>query len=1181
MASYSIQPGFAAGEISPSLFGRVDLAKYKLGASTLRNMFVSYRGGVSSRAGLAYAGMCKQGAPNPGGTSTNFPPRDIPFQFSLAQGYVLEFGERYMRVKSSGAYVIEAQKNVVSITNANPGVIDIAAHGYSNGDWVFAQNIGGTTEFNGLTWIVQNVTTNTFTLTDLFGNIVSTTTFPAFTSGGTFARIFTLATPYNAVDLPFLKFTQSADTMTLCLVNQVTLVEYQSNELVRNGPTNWSLIPDTFASSVAAPTGVAVTAQSSTTPDTFYGYVVTAISQSTGEQSVASASVSVENNDIAVNAGSNTVTWNAVTGANAYNVFGAIPSYSVNVPIGVSYGYLGTSFGGSFTDTNITADFTTVPPIHNNPFARGSVINVTITSGGSGFTQSTVSYVITTATGTGFAGSPIVVNGAVVGFFIENGGEKYLTGDTIAISGGGSAKATGSYNFNNGNPLNGQNIVLNGSTWTFVTTGATGNQTNIQGSLAATLLQLATDLTNSVDVGISVATYAISGAFLEITYGTAGTVGNSYTLAPGTYTGGIISGGTLTGGSDAGGGGATATLVIGPQTGTYPAVPSYYQQRRVYGYTLNNPNTYYMSQPGAYSNMDSGIPTIDSDAIVGTPWAQQINGIQFMQPMPGGLVVLSGSGAWQVNGGTSSAITPADQAANPQSYNGCHFHIPPIVANYDILYVQAKGSIVRDLSYNFFVNIYTGTDLTILSNHLFTGHQLVQWAYAEEPYKLVWVVRDDGVMLSMTYLKEQDIYAWARHDTNGLFQNVCVVTEPPDATSNVYTDSVYVITKRLVRGKYVYYSERMNDRLWANAEDCFCVDSGLSYPMNFPGTTLTPAAASGTSNLTSVVIINGGENFTNPTAIAEDTTGTGAGATFSVTVSGGVIAAITPISTGTKYTPGATKIIISDPTGSGCVAQAVITNYVTFTTDVDTFNAGMIGDVIRIGGGKATIVTFNSATSVIADITQPITSIIPNDPNNTPIPAEANNSTGSSSNWSISTPTSSISGLNHLEGMTVSILADGSVIPNQVVQNGIITLPQAYSQITVGLPYTCQVQTMYSDIQGGHQETSQGRRKSVPAVVLRVQDSRGWSAGANQPDASVQPNMATVPWTEMTEVKQRNATIHAGSAVPLSTGDFYQEIFGDWNEKGQIAVQQTYPLPLNLLAVISMSEIGDDAGAPG
>lgn len=1041
----SMQNAFSAGEISPSLWGRTDLVKWHQGAFTMRNFFVNYRGGASSRAGLAYVGTCKQ----PG---LSAPPRDIPFQFNVTQGYALEFGDSYMRVKYHGAYVVESGFSITAATQSSPVIVTIPGHNYSAGDWIYITGMQGMTALNGLTWVVHSVPTpDTVTLYNLFGAAENTGAAGLYTSGGTAERIYTVTAPYHAVDLPYLKYTQSADTMTLTCVNTSTGTEYPPYELTRHSNANWVFSQITFASSIAAPTGVTATASNSTTITTWYSYVVTAVNGTTGEESVASTPATVENNDIAINAGSNTVSWNPVAGAGSYNIYKATPSYNVGVPVGSLYGYAGSAYGTQFTDSNITQDFTKTPPTHQNPFARGAIDAVTLTAGGSGYSQSTVGYTITTSTGSGFVGLPVVVGGAVVAVIIQNGGAGYQSGDTIAFT--------------------------NGS-------------------------------------------------------------------------------------------GATATLTVGPQTGTYPGVVAYYQQRRVYAATLNNPDTYFFSQIGAYNNMDSSIPTSDTDAIVGAPWAQQVNGVQFMVPMPGGLVILTGKGAWQLNGGNSAALTPADQDANPQAYNGCNNIVPPITVNYDILYLQEKGSIFRDLSYNFFVNIYTGTDLTVISDHLFSGYTFNQWCWAEEPYKIAWAVRNDGILLSLTYLKEQDVYAWSRHDTDGLFVGVCSVTEPP-------VDAVYTIVRRYINYQWMYYSERFDNRIWSSPENCFCVDAGLSYPLNYPNANLVVAVNdTNIGQVTGVNLVTGGSGYTAPTVIlALPNPSTGTPASFSVTVVGGVITAINVTANGSGYVAG-TPLVIQDTTGSGAVAYAEVNTTGQFYSDNGGFSAGNVGDVIRCGGGMATIVAYIGAGVVLANITNPILQQVPDSQQNpffelfVPFPAGS---------WSISTPVTVISGLNHLEGQPVSVVADGNVVPGLQVANGQVTLPVPASAITVGLPFICQLQTPYLD-PPGQPDATQGKRKTINAATIRVEGSRGFSVGTDQVDASAAGGLNNAPWVNMIEVKERNAAITAGNALPFATGDFFQHVKGSWRISGQVAVQQTYPMPCNVLAIVSLYEMGDTSG---
>ena len=196
---------FTAGEISPRLEGRTNIEKYQEGLSDLTNMVVMPHGGVTRRPGTEYLGEV---------ADSSVKTRLIPFQFKTSDTYILEFGNQTMRVYRNDLSVLDAtDKSITDITQASPGVVTSASHGFSNGDEVYVDSVGGMTEVNGRNYLVANVTTNTFTLQDLFGNDIDTTSFTAYTSGGTATEIYEITTPYAEADLFDLRFAQSADTM--------------------------------------------------------------------------------------------------------------------------------------------------------------------------------------------------------------------------------------------------------------------------------------------------------------------------------------------------------------------------------------------------------------------------------------------------------------------------------------------------------------------------------------------------------------------------------------------------------------------------------------------------------------------------------------------------------------------------------------------------------------------------------------------------------------------------------------------------------------------------------------------------------------------------------------------------------------------------------------------------------
>lgn len=259
----------------------------------------------------------------------------------------------------------------------------------------------------------------------------------------------------------------------------------------------------------------------------------------------------------------------------------------------------------------------------------------------------------------------------------------------------------------------------------------------------------------------------------------------------------------------------------------YPGCVTYFQQRRVYGDLVTSPEEMDFSKIGAYSNFDTSFASLDSDAIQIAIASQQVNAIQSMVATSTGLVVLTTGGAFLVSGGSpQAAVTPSNITALPQASTGAN-DLPPIRVNYDILFMQAKGSTVRDFAFNFYTQSFYGYDRSALSNHLFFGHQFSEWAWAEEPFKMIWAVRDDGKMLSLTYVPEQEVYGWAQHDTQGLFESVCVVPEGQE-------DAVYVVARRQKGNILVRYVERVASRKFIRVEDAWFVDCGVGTELTRP-----------------------------------------------------------------------------------------------------------------------------------------------------------------------------------------------------------------------------------------------------------------------------------------------------------------------------------------------------------
>ena len=262
-------------------------------------------------------------------------------------------------------------------------------------------------------------------------------------------------------------------------------------------------------------------------------------------------------------------------------------------------------------------------------------------------------------------------------------------------------------------------------------------------------------------------------------------------------------------------------------SGDYPSHSAHYQQRRFFANSDLDPDALWGSRVGFPSNFGGSSPVQDDDAVAFRLAGNNQHAIRHMVPLKAGLVLLTDGGEWTLTGGSgpTSSITPNSINADQETYVGVSDLARPAAVGNAVIYVQARGTVVRELRFDQHVEGLAGRDLTIFATHLFERHTIDAVEFQQTPHSIVWCIRDDGVLLGLTYVPDQDVWGWHRHDTAGQFEQVCVVPEADE-------DVLYVIVAREIAGETVRYIERLERRDlrpgYTHATSFF-VDSGLSY----------------------------------------------------------------------------------------------------------------------------------------------------------------------------------------------------------------------------------------------------------------------------------------------------------------------------------------------------------------
>lgn len=1041
----SIQTNFTAGELSPLLYGRTDLAKYANGAKTLLNAIVQPHGGVTRRPGTRYVASVKDSAS---------PVRLAPFQFSTEQAYVLEFGDRYLRFfRNEGA--IRAEPVSATITN---GGFDVDAAGWTDrsiGSAAIAQALLGVQSegtfaaSNASGYVLGDGVANARNIGLKFRNSV------AGSVAGVTIDIQSVSSSLNAVariytdssGQPGIQLGTDSDTLALTATGEQTFVWGGAAPGVAAETDYWVIVSDISGA---------------------LGQVELHVANDQGPQFESGRHDVIASIDDGSGAFSTANEWRIridVQPADAEGVLalvgagGAVAVAEQEVAIGepgtehlLAFRVLGNPgddlrvrIGTASGGRDLLDDFRALPGWHVVAFS---------TSAASVYVQFRNRHAKT-----------VYVDD--VAFFDDTPVElptRYGAGDLFALKLAQSADVL--FIAHPGHPP--YRLERRGhAAWSLVAVDfADGPYLEEHGG--------ATTLTPAAASGLAVTVTASQTEGINADRGFLSTdIGRSLRLKHGTTWGWA----TITEHlgptqvkvdvrADFGGTGAVTAWRLGAwsQTTGYPACVTFHEQRLCWAGETGAPQTFRASKSSDFENMaptTGGGAVEDDSALNYAIGANQVNAIRWMSSGRS-LVLGTTGGTWPVRANSlDDPLTPTNvQIKRANSFGGAD--VAPIEVGDVVVYLSPTGRKFRELAFLVERDNFAAPDLTILAEHVSrTG--IVQMAHAPEPYGIIWAVRRDGGLIALTYEREHEVVSWHRHVLGGTLdggaprvESVAVIPAPDGGFSQVW-----LAVKRTINGAPRRCIEILAGFLADDeeAQDAYFVDCGLTLD--------DPRTVTGATRTDPVVLTVPGHGFANGDSVDLDGLG-----------------GMTELN-GKRFTA-------MSATADGFALSGV---------DGTGYGAYQSGGVAR----KAV---------------------------------------------------SAVSGLAHLEGETISVVADGVVQGPKTVLSGAITLDSPASRVHAGYGYATDIETLRFEapVPGG---TAQTRTKRIDHVVLRLHRSRGATAG---------PQSGRLDDLDL-------ASGNATTDVALFSGDREMAFPGGFDADGHVFIRQDQPLPLSVLSVIARINI--------
>ena len=246
----------------------------------------------------------------------------------------------------------------------------------------------------------------------------------------------------------------------------------------------------------------------------------------------------------------------------------------------------------------------------------------------------------------------------------------------------------------------------------------------------------------------------------------------------------------------------------------YPSAVTFFEERVVYGFSNSDQQDIWLSETGKFEDFEAGINDADSFALT-LPTANRGKWLGSLGTLAAG----DGGLEWRIKSPLDEALTPKNWDMKKQTAYGSA-NIQVVEVGSVLLFIDSVGRKVREFVFSENQQKYVAPDLTALAEHItFSG--IVCVAHQKNPDSMLWCVLDNGDLITLSYEREQNVIAWAKHPMDGLVQSVAVIPASGE-------DEIWISIVRAVDGDNKVYIEQFQSRhLDIRKENAFFVDSGV------------------------------------------------------------------------------------------------------------------------------------------------------------------------------------------------------------------------------------------------------------------------------------------------------------------------------------------------------------------